>query len=78
MAHGINYLVRQYAESVTEMARRRDAPGVNAYGYFETRPETSDLVPDGILPNPEGHRVICELLAPVVCQALRQPVTGST
>jgi lysophospholipase L1-like esterase len=72
VAHGLNYLVKEYAQRVIDVASRRGAPAVDLYHHFEAHPETADLVPDGIHPNAEGHRVICDLLAPVVCEALRQ------
>jgi acyl-CoA thioesterase-1 len=64
--NGLNYLVRQYAQASREVAAERRVPLVDTYAHFESHPGTEDLVPDGIHPNPEGHRLIADLLFPVL------------
>ncbi len=68
--NGLNYLVCQYAQAVRDIAQEKGVPLVDTYAYFDSHPETVDMVPDGIHPNPEGHRVIADLLTPVVFDAL--------
>lgn len=64
--HGLNFLVERYAQRVREVAAGLAVPLVDLYHCFATDPETVDLIPDGIHPNPEGHRIIAELLMPVL------------
>lgn len=64
--NGLNYLVCQYAQACRDVAAGASAPLVDTYAYFDSHPETVDLVPDGIHPNPEGHRVIADLLYPIL------------
>ncbi len=68
--NGLNYLVEPNAQAVRDIARERGVPLVDTYAYFESHPETVDMVPDGIHPSPEGHAVIAELVTPVVFEAL--------
>ena len=64
--NGLNYLVALYAQTVREIAAERHAPLVDTYTYFDSHPETVNMVPDGIHPDPDGHRVIAEMLLPVM------------
>jgi len=68
--NGLNYLVCQYAQAARDVAADRDLALVDTYAHFDSHPETVDMVPDGIHPNPDGHRVIADLLLPVVRQTL--------
>jgi acyl-CoA thioesterase-1 len=63
---GLNFLVEQYAQRVRDGAAEFSTLLVDTYGHFSSHPETVDLVPDGIHPNPEGHRVIAEMLMPML------------
>lgn len=67
---GLNYLVSQYAEGVRDVAAALSVSLVDTYDCFSSRPETADLIPDGIHPNPEGHQMIAELLMPVMLECV--------
>jgi len=73
--NGLNFLVTQYAQACREVAAGREVPLVDTYAYFENHPETEDLVPDGIHPNPEGHQVIADLLFPTLLEAAKAVLT---
>lgn len=64
--NGLNYLVAANAQSVREVARETMSPLVDTYVHFDSYPEAIDFVPDGIHPNREGHRIIADLLIPVL------------
>lgn len=68
--NGLNYLVEQYAQTARDVAQELGAPLADTYAHFAADPETVDMVPDGIHPNPDGHRVIADLLAPVALAAI--------
>lgn len=68
--NGLNFLVEPNAQAVRDIAAEKDVPLVDTYAYFDTHPETVDMLPDGIHPNPDGHRVIADLLLPVVLEAV--------
>lgn len=69
--NGLNYLVTLYAQAVRDVAADRGVPLVDTYGHFLSHTETVDMVPDGIHPDPKGHRTIAELLCPVVLKAVK-------
>ena len=64
--NGLNFLVTQYAQKCRDVASKVGVPLVDTYAHFDSHPETQDLVPDGIHPNPEGHRTIADLLYPAL------------
>jgi len=68
--NGLNYLVCQYAQAARDVAAERGVALVDTYAHFDSHPETVDMVPDGIHPNPDGHRVIADLLLPAVRRTL--------
>ena len=74
--NGLNFLVTQYAQACREVAAAREVPLVDTYAYFDSHPETEDLVPDGIHPNPEGHQVIADLLFPALLEAAKAVPTN--
>ena len=68
--NGLNYLVCANAQAVRDVAADKGVPLADTYAHFEAHPETVDMVPDGIHPNPEGHAMIADLLTPVALEAL--------
>ncbi len=65
---GFNVLLDTYAETVRQVARTDGVPLIDVYAIFESRDEpagrlVASLLPDGIHPNDEGHRIIADLLA---------------
>jgi len=67
--NGLNFLVERYAARVREVARQRGVRLVDAYSHFRNLGDTTRIVPDGIHPNAEGHRLLAELLAPALVTA---------
>ncbi len=67
---GLNFLVCQYAEGVRDVAKVLSVPLADTYDCFSSHPETADLIPDGIHPNPAGHLIIAELLMPVMLECV--------
>ena len=64
---GWNVLLREYAETVRQLAREEKVRLVDVYGAFEEygrAPGQSidDLLLDGMHPNSRGHRLIADLL----------------
>lgn len=70
--NGLNYLVTLYAQAVRDVAADTGVALVDTYGHFLSHPETADLVPDGIHPNPDGHKAIAALLWPAALDAVRK------
>ena len=68
--NGLNFLAAQYAQAVRDVAAEKHVHVVDTYAYFDSHPDTVDTVPDGIHPDPEGHRTIAELLVPAALEAL--------
>ena len=68
--NGLNFLVEPNAQAVRDVAADRGVPLVDTYAYFDSHPDTIDMLPDGIHPSPDGHRVIADLLLPVVLEAV--------
>jgi lysophospholipase L1-like esterase len=60
--HGINFLVKDYAQAMRDVAAKKDVELVDVYRAFEEKPERLDYFPDGLHPDPRGHRVIADLL----------------
>jgi lysophospholipase L1-like esterase len=63
-------VLSRYNESVRRLAAELSAPLVDVHGAFSTR-NPDKLLLDGMHPNDEGHRLIAELLVPVIRQQLR-------
>jgi len=68
--NGLNFLVEPNAQAIRDIAAEKGVPLVDTYAYFDSHPETVDMLPDGIHPSPDGHRVIADLLVPVVLDTL--------
>ncbi|NOX55748.1 MAG: SGNH/GDSL hydrolase family protein [Planctomycetes bacterium] len=60
--HGINFLVKQYAQAARDVAAEKRVELVDVYRAFEQSPERLDYFPDGLHPDARGHRVIADLL----------------
>jgi lysophospholipase L1-like esterase len=65
-----NVTLRPYVDAVRDLARTRDVPLVDVYARFaELAIEGTDLntlFTDAMHPNPRGHELIAEWLAPVL------------
>ena len=65
---GMNLLNAKYAQSVRDIARAHSLPLIDVYQLYldyDQVPgqQAADLLPDGLHPNDEGHRMVAELLA---------------
>ena len=60
--HGINFLVKDYAQAIRDVAAKKDVELIDVYRAFEKAPATLDYFPDGLHPDPRGHRIIADLL----------------
>jgi lysophospholipase L1-like esterase len=60
--HGINFLVKDYAQAMRDVAAEKRVELIDVYRAFEQDPGTRDYLPDGLHPDARGHRVIAELL----------------
>ncbi|HPD17293.1 MAG TPA: GDSL-type esterase/lipase family protein [Planctomycetota bacterium] len=68
--HGLNYLVKQYAEVTRRLAKEFSLPLAEVHEAFEKHPERDAFVPDGIHPDPRGQRLIADTILPVLERAL--------
>jgi lysophospholipase L1-like esterase len=60
--HGINFLVKDYAQAARDVAAEKGIELVDVYRAFQEQPSSVDYFPDGLHPDPRGHRVIADLL----------------
>jgi lysophospholipase L1-like esterase len=69
--HGINFLVKDYVQAMRDVAAEKGVPLVDVYRAFEDNPAALDYFPDGLHPNPRGHRLIADLLVQRLSTVLR-------
>jgi len=60
--NGINFLVSAYAQVVRDVAVAHAVPLVDIYAAFSGDPPTWAFFPDGLHPDPRGHRLIADRL----------------
>lgn len=60
--NGINFLVSAYAQIVRDIATSRDVALVDVYEAFNQQPGALAFFPDGLHPDPSGHRLIADRL----------------
>jgi lysophospholipase L1-like esterase len=60
--HGINFLVKDYAQTMRDVAAEKKVVLVDVYGAFQQDRSRLDYFPDGLHPDARGHRVIADLL----------------
>lgn len=68
--HGINFLVKDYAQSVRDLAAEKRVELVDVYSAFREDPSRQDYFPDGLHPDARGHRVIANLLVDRLARVL--------
>lgn len=61
--NGINFLVKEYAQAMREVAADKGVELVDVYRAFDEDPASLEFFPDGLHPDARGHRVIAEALA---------------
>ena len=69
--HGINFLVKDYAQSMRDVAAEKRVELVDVYREFQKNPAALDYFPDGLHPDARGHRVIANLLVDRLERILR-------
>jgi len=60
--HGINFLVKDYAQTMRDVAAEKGLELIDVYRSFQQNPSARDYFPDGLHPDARGHRVIADLL----------------
>jgi len=75
---GFNLFLKDYAQSVRDIAREKQVPLVDVYTAFEEYDKqpgqsTDDLLLDGMHPNTAGQRKVADLLIPQIKAALAPP-----
>ena len=60
--HGVNFLVKDYVQTMRNVAAEKGVELIDVYRAFEQDPATADYFPDGLHPDARGHRVIADLL----------------
>jgi lysophospholipase L1-like esterase len=60
--HGVNFLVKEYAQTMRDLAAEKGVELIDVYRAFEENPARLDYFPDGLHPDARGHRVIADLL----------------
>jgi len=74
--HGINFLVKDYAQAMRDVADEKGVELIDVYRAFQKKPKRLDYFPDGLHPDARGHRVIADLLvrrlARIVSRQTRQ------
>lgn len=73
---GFNVLLKDYAEAVRKLAREEKVPLADVYAAFEAHGKKEgksvhELLTDGMHPNGKGHRLVADLLHPVIAKALK-------
>ncbi|MFH1266649.1 MAG: SGNH/GDSL hydrolase family protein [Planctomycetota bacterium] len=74
--HGINFLVKDYAQAMRDVAAEKKVELVDVYRAFQEAPATLDYFPDGLHPDPRGHRVIADLLVRRLATILTRRSSG--
>ncbi|MBC8876437.1 MAG: SGNH/GDSL hydrolase family protein [Planctomycetes bacterium] len=73
--HGINFLVKGYAQAMRDVADEKGVELIDVYRAFQQKPKRLDYFPDGLHPDARGHRVIADLLVERLARVIgRQPL----
>lgn len=75
--HGINFLVKDYAQAMREVAAQKGVALVDVYRRFQEDPATRDYFPDGLHPDARGHRVIADVLVDRLARVLDKNAGGN-
>lgn len=62
--HGINFLVKNYARAMRDVAAEKQVELIDVYDAFQQDTGLLDYFPDGLHPDARGHRFIANLLVP--------------
>ena len=72
--NGINFLVKDYAQAMRDVAAKTGVELIDVYRAFEEDPATRGYFPDGLHPDARGHRLIAKLLIERLARLVgRQP-----
>jgi lysophospholipase L1-like esterase len=75
--NGINFLVKDYAQAMRDVAEKTGVELVDVYRAFEKAPATRDYFPDGLHPDARGHRLIAKLLTERLARIVGRQPAGS-
>ena len=70
--NGLNFLVKQYAEAVREVASGLHTPLIDVCRAFLECPGTGELIPDGVHPDERGHRLVADVYVRRLTRILSQ------
>lgn len=70
--NGINFLVKDYAQTMRDVAREKRVELIDVYRAFEREPKRLDFFPDGLHPDARGHRVIADLIVERLARIIDQ------
>ncbi|NLF68815.1 MAG: hypothetical protein GX575_07145 [Candidatus Anammoximicrobium sp.] len=70
--HGINFLVRDYAQTMRDVAAEKQVELIDVYRAFDGDRARLDYFPDGLHPDARGHRVIADLLVAKLTRIIGQ------
>lgn len=68
---GINFLVKDYAQTMRDVAAEKKVELIDVYAAFEQDCGRLEYFPDGLHPDARGHRVIADLLVPRLTRLLQ-------
>lgn len=71
--HGINFLVKDYAQTMRDVAAEKKVELVDVYAAFQQDRGRLEYFPDGLHPDARGHRVIADLLVERLACLLGRP-----
>jgi lysophospholipase L1-like esterase len=60
--HGINFLVKDYAQTMRDVAAEKKVELIDVYRAFDGNRARLEYFPDGLHPDARGHAVIADLL----------------
>jgi len=68
--HGINFLVKDYAQTMRDVAAEKRVELIDVYDAFQQDRDRLTFFRDGLHPDARGHRVIADLLIPRLAQII--------
>ncbi len=71
--HGINFLVRDYAQTMRDVAAEKHVALIDVYRAFDQDRSRLEFFPDGLHPDARGHRVIADLLMEQLVRIVAPP-----
>lgn len=76
--NGINFLVKDYAQTMRDVAAEKQVELVDVYDAFQQDDRRLTYFLDGLHPDARGHRLIADLLAPRLAKIISSRQTSPT